>query len=53
MAFVEDKFIPSGVYNIVNARQHLYIIQSDNDDERLTASSNDDHMVGDSLIFSS
>jgi hypothetical protein len=45
MAFVDERFIPSGVYNIINARQDLSIIRSDDDEERLTASLNDNHAV--------
>jgi len=45
MTFVEEKFIPSGVYNIINARQDFSIIPSYDDGERLIASSNDDHAV--------
>ena len=50
MTFVEEKFIPSGDYNIINARQDLSIIRSDDDGERLTASTNDDHVVSKNLF---
>lgn len=51
MAFVQDKFIPSGVYIIINARQHGSIVPSDDNEERVTASSNDDDKVSASLLI--
>lgn len=42
MAFVEEKFVPSGIYHITNAGSNQSIICSDGA-ERLNASSNGDH----------
>ena len=52
MAFVEDKFISSGVYHIINSGQHRSIIHSGDNGKRLTASSNDGCMVSDLLLIS-
>jgi hypothetical protein len=53
MDFVEDKFIPSGFYNIINAKHwdHQSIIPSDDDEKRLRASPSNDDMVSDLLDF--
>jgi len=41
MSFAEDKFVPSGIYNIINVKHDTSVVRSQDDDGRLTASGND------------
>ena len=51
MSFVEDKFIPSGIYNIINDEHCTSIVQSQDDNGRLTSSSNDNFEVSEHVVW--
>jgi hypothetical protein len=41
--FAEEKFVSSGIYNIINVKHGTSIVRSQNDNGRLTASRGDDN----------